>query len=199
MRVALGHGQEARALAAYAGLDGKRAATVNAQRGGKQVSLAGRQMADDLVGHGVVQIVLGNELRQHFLGLVVQHQSGEEVARAEIDSVAERDHADAGHAALYLAIKQIHVLAAAAHVLLGIQGSQRGNLVAQARRALEVQCLAGLVHVGAHLVDDFAALSFQEHAQMAHVTLVVLCADHVDARARCSVRSDIAGTGASGC
>ncbi len=182
LRIALGHLQELRAIAAHAGFQFHRAAGMLAQQLGQDLPIRQRLAEDQFARHRSVEVVLRDELGQHIGRLGVQRQPREEIARTQADAVAEEQHADAGHARLDATGDHIHVRAGALHVVLRLQLAQRGDLVAQFGGTLELQRLAGLLHRLGQLVDHRIAAPFEKHLGMAHVVAIVLHADQPHAR-----------------
>src|SRR6185437_12041423 len=182
LRIALGHLQEARAFAAHAALQLHRVAALFRQHFGEHGLLGQLLAQDQLARHRAVQVVLRHELRQHVGRFGIQRQAREEVARAQADAVAEEQHADAGQARLDAAGDHVHVGAGALYMVLRLQLTQGGHLVAQRSGALEVEFRAGLLHRRGQLVDHRAAAPFEEHLGVSHVAGVILFRDQPHAR-----------------
>ena len=149
----------------------------------RQDLLVGNRFTEDqFARHRPVEVILRDELGQHVGRLGIQWQARKEIARAETDAIAEEQHADAGHARLDAAGNHVHVGAGALHVMLRLQLAQCRHLVAQGRRPLELQRLAGTFHRLGQFVDHRVAAPLQEHLGVAHIAAVILGADQLHAR-----------------
>src|SRR5262249_9132128 len=126
--------------------------------------------------------VLRDERREYAGLACVDAGLREEVARAEADAVAEEQHRHAGAAGRDLADEHVEVGARALYVVLRLDALERGDLVAQARRLLELDRAARRLHRATEFLDDLAALAVEEHGRVAHAVAILRDADEADAR-----------------
>src|SRR5690554_6190059 len=157
------------------------------QRLFEYLSLFDRVTDQNLPRHLAAQIVAREKCRQRLSLSGIVGNLGVKGAVADVMPATEEKHLYTGDAVLGHAGDNIQVSLLAGDVLPLLNLAQRGDAVANLPRALELEPLRGFFHLSHELVDDDAALPFQEHLGVPYVLRVRFLVDVAHARRRAAL------------
>ena len=152
-------------------------------------TLGQRKIADDDIGFGFTQIMLGDKGFAVFLniGNALATGCGEKAFIADMSPATYTHPMHAHHTALCCQRQNIDILRTfwlvAVYILLRLHHAQGLNLIAITSSFFKVQRFRRLLHFVVQRLAEFIGFSVEKGNGLLHIGLIILFADVADARA----------------
>ena len=150
--------------------------------------VVGRQRVDEqLRRRAAFEIVLAHERGGEIAHIGSRRRMRKEAPVSEIDAAAHRDHHHGTDPAIDRGTDDVEIALPADLLTLGLQPTQRRDLLAQPRRGLEIQRLGRRLHLADQPVDELLVAAFEQFHRILHVARIVRLADEADTGRRASL------------